>query len=248
MREVIDMAFNHVSLPAIENAIREVCYALDEKKPQASSWERMTEDELWRELVACILGSRVRFEVAHSAVERLERMRLLCESRRSLHFDHYEQDVLEALSGECFTQSGLAKQRYPFFRSRANQIRRAAERLYTDHGTIRGFLGTACDVQETRRRLASEISGLGPKQASLFLRNIGYTSHVAVLDVHVLTYMSWVGLSDLPLKSVSSVRKYETMEDAFIEHSYTLGYKPDRFDLAVWIVVKVAKEEYRTWG
>lgn len=242
------MAVNHVTLPAIENAIREVCYALDERKPQTSSWERMTEDELWRELVACILGSRVRFEVAHSAVERLDKMRLLCESRRVLRFDQYEKDVQGVLADEYFTLGGLTKRRYPFFRSRANQIRRAAERIYKSHGAIRDFLSVACDIRETRRYLASEISGLGPKQASLFLRNIGYTSNVAVLDVHVLTYMSWVGLSDMPLKSVSSVRKYEMMENTFIEHSYSLGYKPDCFDLAVWIVVKVVKEEYRTWG
>ena len=70
------MAVNHISLPAIENAIREVCVALDEKSPHAPSWTRMTEDNLWRELVACILGSKVRFDVAHAAVERMEKTQL----------------------------------------------------------------------------------------------------------------------------------------------------------------------------
>ena len=243
------MAATHVALPAIETAIREVCCALDEKGYQTPSWARMTEDNLWRELVACILGSRVRFEIAHSAVERMEMMGLLCQSRRSSHFDQYERDVMRALAGESFTRDGVGPQcRYPFFRVRANQIRRAAERLYGDRRSIREFLDDARDVREARRRLASEVSGLGPKQASLFLRNIGYAAHVAVLDIHVLTYMSWIGLTDTPVKSVSSVREYETLEDAFIGHSCSLGYAPDRFDLAVWVVVKVAKEEYKTWG
>ena len=88
---------------------------------------------------------------------------------------------------------------------------------------------------------------MGPKQASLFLRNIGFAANVAVLDIHVLTYMRWVGLIETPVKSISTVRKYEALEDSFIEHAYSFGYAPDRFDLAVWVVVKVAKEEQRTW-
>jgi len=238
------MAVTRIPLPAIENAIREVCCALEEKGYQSPSWTTMTEDDLWRELVACILGSRVRFEIAHSAVERMERMCLLCEPRRSSRFLQYEQDVIRALSG---VEGPGAQGRYPFFRKRANQIRHAAERLYGDHETIRAFLENSCDIRDARRRLASQVSGLGPKQASLFLRNIGYAAHVAVLDVHVLTYMSWAGLTESPMKSVSTIRKYEALEDVFIEHAYSFGHAPDRFDLAVWVVLRVAKEEQRTW-
>ena len=186
--------------------------------------------------MSCILGSRVRFETAHAAVERMNDMRLLSHSRRGGYFDQYERDTVTALSGG-----------YPFYRVRANQIRRAAERLYGSRGSIREFLDSANDVRDARRLLSSEVSGLGPKQASLFLRNIGYAKHVAVLDVHVLTYMNWVGLTDAPLKSVSTVRKYEILEDSFIERAYSFGCTPDQFDLAVWVVVKVAKEESKSW-
>lgn len=242
------MTATHVSLPAIKNAIREVCFALDENEWQSPSWARMTEDDLWRELVACILGSRVRFEVAHSALERITKRRLLCQELRSSRFDHYERDVLDALSGKTLAEDGADTQRrYPFFRIRANQIRRAAERLYGNRSSIREFLDNTRDIREARRRLAFEVPGLGPKQASLFLRNIGYTTHVAVLDIHVMTYMNWVGLTDELVKSISTVKKYEMLEDSFIDHSYSFGYTPDRFDLAVWVVVKVAKEEYKSW-
>jgi N-glycosylase/DNA lyase len=108
-------------------------------------------------------------------------------------------------------------------------------------------LESSNDIRDTRRRLALEVSGLGPKQASLFLRNIGYAAHVAVLDIHVLTYMNWVGLTETLMRSVPTLRKYEALENAFMEHAYSFGYTPDRFDLAVWVVVKVAKEEQETW-
>ena len=225
------------SLPAIEYAIRDVCVALEETERASTCWSRQSEDALWRELVSCILGSRVRFEAAHAAVERMDDMRLLSSSRRTSRFDQYEQDTVTALSGG-----------YPFYRMRANQIRRAAEYLYGTRGAIRDLLGRASDVRVARRLLAAEVSGLGPKQASLFLRNIGYAKHVAILDVHVLTYMNWVGLTNAPLKSVSTIRKYEILEDSFIEHACSFGCTPDQFDLAVWVVVKVAKEESKSWG
>ena len=225
------------SLPAIECAIRDVCVALGETERPSTSWSNQSEDDLWRELVACILGSRVKFEVAYSAVERMHDMLLLSSSRRTACFDQYEQDAIAALSGG-----------YPFYRMRANQIRRAAEHLYGTRGSIRGILNAARDGCGARRLLAAEVSGLGPKQASLFLRNIGYAKYVAVLDVHVLTYMNWVGLTNAPIKSVSTVRKYEMLEDAFIEHACSFGSAPDRFDLAVWVVVKTAKEESKSWG
>ena len=231
------MSATQYSLPAIECAIRDVCVALKEKERASTCWSQRSEDDLWRELVSCILGSRVRFETAHAAVERMDDMHLLSSSRRPARFDQYEKDTVTALSGG-----------YPFYRMRANQIRRAAEHVYCTRGSIRDLLVHAGDVCSARRLLAAEVSGLGPKQASLFLRNIGYAKNVAVLDVHVLTYMTWVGLIDAPLRSVSTVHKYETLEDSFIEHAWSFDCTPDQFDLAVWVVVKVAKEATRSWG
>ena len=238
------MTASCIPLTAINNAIREVCLALEDKSYQPPSWASMTEDHLWRELVACILGSRVRFEVAHSAIRRMDRSLLFSESRRSSRFQQYEEDVMGVLSEKAAPGEPI---RYPFFRVRAKQIRRAAERLYGSRGTLRSFLQGSHDIRDARRRLTLEVSGLGPKQASLFLRNIGYMTRVAVLDIHVLTYMNWVGLTESPIQSVPTVRKYEALEDAFIEHAYSFGYTPDRFDLAVWVVVRVAKQEQKTW-
>lgn len=229
------MTMIRFSLSAIEHAIRDVCSALDERP--SVSWKKHSEDDLWRELVFCILGSRVKFEAVHAAVERMDRMCLLSRSRWNVCFDKYEEDTVAALSGG-----------YPFYRVRANQIRRAAERLYISRGSIRDLVDNASDIRDARRLLTAEISGLGLKQASLFLRNIGYAECIAVLDVHVLTYMNWSGLTDTPFKSISTARRYETLEDAFIKHAYSLGCSPDQLDLAVWVVVKVVKEESKTWG
>ena len=233
-----------IPLTVINNAIREIYLALEGKLHRAASWTSMTEDALWRELVACILGSRVRFEVAHAAVERMAMRQLFSEYRTSSGYQQYEKDVMQALTNEG-VQGKFS--RHPFYRVRANQIRLAAERFYGGRNTLRSFLEHSGDIRDTRRRLILEVSGLGPKQASLFLRNIGYSENIAVLDIHVLTYMRWVGLIEAPLKAVMTLRNYEKLEEVFIEHAYSFGYIPDCFDLAVWVVVKVVKKEQKIW-
>ena len=53
------MAATHISLPAIENAIRDVCFALDENDHQSPSWAKMTEDNLlWSSKNGHIILSR----------------------------------------------------------------------------------------------------------------------------------------------------------------------------------------------
>jgi len=177
-------------------------------------------------------------------MERMDRAALFSTPSRFSRPDEYGYGVFQALLGTdgCGDTVDLPIG-YPFARRRADQIRRAAETLYTNGGNIRRLLDEANDVCEARRWLSSEVAGLGPKQSSLFLRNIGYAIHVAVLDVHVLTYMNWIGLTPTSVKSFRTLREYEILEEIFIEHSCSSGFPPDCFDLAVWIVVRVVKKE-----
>jgi len=234
-----------VPLSQLKRAIGQVCTCLQEQDVRWPRWESLTEDDLWRELVACILGSRVRFDIAYSAVERMRKADLFSIGLGGVNLDAYEQHVTRVLSEPTEGQGDLRAQgRYPFPKVRARQIRAAADLLYGRGGTIRHRLEQAQDCCEARRDLASHVAGLGPKQASLFLRNIGYATNVAVLDVHVLTYMSWVGLTAAPVSSVRTLGEYETLEAAFIDHSRAWGFPPDRLDLAVWVVVRVVKREH----
>ena len=223
-------------LPIIQRAILNVYHTLGKSAPDA--WRECSEEKLWKELVFCILSSRVKFAVAYEAVKHMESINLLSHIQKNTRFNQYEKDVMVALS--------IAG--YPFYRHRAHHIRCAAEFLYSTWGSIAGLLNSTDNVQDVRGLLASEVAGLGPKQASLFLRNIGYAKRIAVLDTHVLSYLNWAGLSDTPLKSISTLTKYQELEDNLIEHADSLGCSPDQFDFAVWIVIGVVKEESRIWA
>ncbi len=242
------MSTAHVPISRLTDAIRQVCLTLEQSHVLIESRPMVSEDDLWRELVACVLGSRVRFDAVHAAMDRMNDAGLFLSARRSAADDQYEEDVLNALLGtasasETFT--GFA--RYPFPRVRARQIRDAARRLYTCCGSIRCFLDNAGEFRAARRLLATEVPGLGPKQASLFLRNAGYALEVAILDVHILTYMNWMGLTSKPVRFIQTLRQYEHLEDAFIRHATSVGFSPHYYDMAVWVVVRVAKREHALW-
>jgi len=242
------MLSSRPSIAEIKRAIQQVCLVLEEKNTLSRSWTVSSEDHLWRELVSCILGSRVRYETALDAVERMNDAGLFAAHYRSLGEDEYRNGVAKALSETGQSASSCcAGHRYPFAELRAKQISKAAQRLYSDYGSIRSVLRETENCQSARRFLASEVPGLGPKQSSLFLRNIGYSEDVAVLDVHVLTYMYWMELTSDLVKSISTLRRYEALEHMLMEHSLANGYRAGHFDIAVWVVVRTAKKECEVW-
>ncbi len=246
--EAIEVVSSRFSPLAIDGAIRNVCRALERNNRETPRWESLSEDFLWREIVSCILGSRVHFSLALSAIERMASSDLFSRKSRTSANQRYERDIVNALWGTA-GKPGIPelKNRYPFPILRARQIRNAAEKFYSNGNSIRSMLQEASNPRDVRRYLASEVSGLGPKQASLFLRNIGYASYIAVLDVHVLAYMNWAGLTKIPMKTVPTLKRYEELENTFIEHSCSFGFPPDNFDIAVWVVVRVAKKEDEGW-
>jgi N-glycosylase/DNA lyase len=173
----------------LNKAVQEVCICLQEKYACNHRWEDLDENILWRELVACILGSRVRYDVAYSAIERMGMANLFSDIQIKAKQPLYEKAVFNVLMQHTSSEDASCPQRrYPFPSIRAGQIGTAAQTIYSKSGTIKSLFEEAQDERDARRHLAREVSGLGPKQASLFLRNIGFTTQVAVLDVHVLTY------------------------------------------------------------
>jgi N-glycosylase/DNA lyase len=76
------------------------------------------------------------------------------------------------------------------------------------------------------------VLGFGYKEASHFLRNIGYTG-LAILDRHVLRGMVRLGvLAEIP--KIGSRRAYLGVEKIFIDASRVIGIEPEALDLLLW--------------
>lgn len=82
-----------------------------------------------------------------------------------------------------------------------------------------------------REFLVKNIKGLGYKEASHFLRNVGF-KNLAILDRHILRTLSEEGLIDMP-KSITK-KRYLEIESIFNGIAEKLAISPAHLDLAMW--------------
>ena len=97
---------------------------------------------------------------------------------------------------------------------------------------IRALLSNGASATELRRWLVDNVLGLGWKEASHFLRNIGHRN-LAILDRHILKNLLRVGvLRSLP-KSLTA-KRYLAIEKKFGMFAASAGIPMDELDLLFW--------------
>ena len=123
--------------------------------------------------------------------------------------------------------------RFPVARPRYIVTTRAYFRENFDM-KLRKRLRSFLDPFERRDWLAQEkqIKGLGYKESSHFLRNIGVKGH-AILDKHVMRCLAEVGVIDSS-KPPSTRKKYLETEQQFLEFARDIKVNCDELDLVLW--------------
>jgi len=225
----------------LEFAVSKVC---EEVKALVSTayWRQRQESDLWYELVACTLGSQVRHEHSLAAVRFLDTNGLLDITRMRQDGEGFERKIAQALSQPiCPSRAKLSGARYRFPHSKAKQIRRTAEAFYSRGPSIGEILQCSKTEKEARSKIMSNAVGIGPKQASLFLRNIGYTDSLAILDTHVLKYMELVGVFSPVERAWCSLAEYEHFEGRLQTYAERFHEKLAYLDTAIWVVMRVFK-------
>jgi N-glycosylase/DNA lyase len=76
------------------------------------------------------------------------------------------------------------------------------------------------------------IKGIGYKEASHFLRNIGYCGY-AILDKHILRTLHEINLIDSPLPP-STKKKYLAVEELMLNFADRIKIDFDELDLLLW--------------
>jgi len=227
----------------LERTALKVYEAID-KRQQGKNIQG-NEEYLWYELVSCILGSKVPFEQAQAATSYLINKSLLSVNDCLRNGPEFEGRIVESLTQPIPLTVGMFslnfKYRYP--RLRANHIRRTAESIYEKNGSIKNMLDSTRDPSEMRIRIMQASVGIGPKQSSLFLRNIGFTDRLAILDTHVLRYMFLIGIINVRTKVVSTIARYQELEEHLRSYTTRLGANLAYFDTAIWVTMRVFQRE-----
>jgi len=75
----------------------------------------------------------------------------------------------------------------------------------------------------------------------MFLRNIGRSYDLAIIDRHVLRYMQATGLISDQVPP-STLLQYEALEKRLTDQARIAGYPVGLLDWAIWIVMRAAKQ------
>ncbi len=177
-------------------------------------WRNGSDLKLWEEMVYCFFTGG-------------------CSARMGLNSIEAVRPLLMDGSQEELTQALLGKHRYPNARSRYVAVSR--EFLIEHCGMrLREKLTSFSDDFERRDWLVKEkgIKGLGYKEASHYLRNIGFKGY-AILDKHVLNCMAELKIIDDP-KPPNTRSKYLTYEQRLKKFADQIKIDFDEMDLVLW--------------
>lgn len=235
-----------MTVDIINQTIQAMCLEVKTQAAATQNWLLMAEEDFLYEAAICIFGSQMVFEMAIATADRLRERKLLQPEPPGRSVQAIERKVVEALADPLFVPARDGSQRCvrPRFKNRlASLLAKTIVGIYGQSRTIRGFLSDAENARDARETLMLHVCGFGPKQASLFLRRVGYSSNLAVLDVHVLDYLQLArGLSMSPSK-LGRLSLYEEIESTFQEIAAEFGHSMGCVDLATWLTMRVAKRE-----
>jgi N-glycosylase/DNA lyase len=126
----------------------------------------------------------------------------------------------------------------PVLRRPENYIRfhnQKAERLLRardQYSEIESMLLSEFSPPEKRIWLADNFKGMGMKESSHFLRNIGYRG-LGILDRHVLKHLVGCELFRT-IPQISSPKKYLEIENHFHRFAVNIGINIDELDILFW--------------
>lgn len=106
------------------------------------------------------------------------------------------------------------------------------QQLRISFNKIQETLASTVTPEEKRTWLARNIRGIGMKEASHFLRNIGYRN-VAIIDRHILHHLHKCGVIE-ETTFPGSVKKYLHIEQLWKQFADDICIPLDELDLLFW--------------
>ena len=179
-----------------------------------SMWVQASEEELFTELAFCLLTPQSKATVCWRAIENLRDTGILWFGN--------SMDIEKYLIGVRFKYT------------KAENVVRAREFFKKDGKiSIRDVLSQFNTPLEMRDFLVRNIRGMGYKEASHFLRNVGLGRDLAILDRHILKNLKALGvIEDIP-KGLTR-KRYLEIEEKMRLFAEKIGIRMDYLDLILW--------------
>jgi len=174
-------------------------------------WETASDEDLFRELVFCLLTPQSKAKTCWKAVQRLDQKCMMAEAMPA--------QISEELVGVRFN---LRKGEYICL----------ARNMFSSR-SLRAMLAEFAGPTAARVWLVENVKGLGYKEASHFLRNIGLGEDLAILDRHILKNLSLLGvIKEVP--SSPTKKMYLEIERKMTAFSKEAKIPMGHLDLLLW--------------
>jgi N-glycosylase/DNA lyase len=170
--------------------------------------------DIFTELSFCILTPQSKAKNCWEAIERLKEKNLLF----------------------CGNKGQIKRElKNVRFKNKKAEYIIEARNFFSRYGklSIKSLIKNFKNPFDLREYIVKKIKGIGYKEASHFLRNIGLGEEIAILDRHILKNLKNYGvIKEIP-KTLTK-KKYLKIEKKYIEFSKKLNIRPDELDLILW--------------
>ena len=209
------MNINRTEAKEIKKIYTSIKPAIEARMEDFSRLGRYDSDEdIFAELTFCLFTPQSKAKSCWAAVQNLLRKKLL--------FKGSAEEIAENIKNIRFRNN---KAKYVVY---ARNLFRPAGQL-----DIREEIKKFWHIREARDWLVKTVKGFGYKEASHFLRNIGYGENLAILDRHILKNLKLLG-AILEIPKNISVKKYFEIERRFAVLAEILKIPAAHLDLVLW--------------
>jgi len=170
-------------------------------------------EELFTELAFCVLTPQSKAKLCWEAILSMQRKNILLNG------------TIEDINKEL--------QKVRFKNKKAGYLHQARCNFFKKENSIYENIKRIKSPLELREYLVGNIKGIGYKEASHFLRNIGMGADIAILDRHIIRNLIELGILHEYPKNLSE-KKYEEIEKKMKKLSKNIDIPMDTLDLVFW--------------
>lgn len=177
-------------------------------------WNAGTEEDIFYELIFCIMTPQSKAELCWAATERIR--------KKDIKKIVTPKEIQDLMTGVRFKYK------------KSGYILEARDKFLKDNDfTIKSELSNLENVSSKRIWLLKNVKGIGFKEAAHFLRNIGFGEEIAILDRHILKNLEIFGaISSRPVSLTGE--KYISIENKMKAFAKDIGIPLDHLDLLFW--------------
>ncbi len=200
---------------------------------------RDSEERIFAELCFCICTPQSSAITCWNRIQDLSDSRILFEGDekeiatrlRGIRFkENKSRFIVEAR--EHFSTDGRIEARYKIEQMVKQSSKQQSKIPHIDENGNRKD-SRLDETASLREILAQKVKGLGMKEASHFLRNIGMGRELAILDRHILKNLARYRIID-EIPTTLSKKTYREIEQKMRLFSREIGIPMDELDLLLW--------------